>query len=117
MAHRPGDGPRALAYRCLGSRELRFPSGGLAQFVASFGASAVDNYRVVEHRRSRLDPGFQLRDRDQVALASQWRDYRDPVPQIDQFSAPKSPTFLIGIAAGTPPEADGEEGLADLRRR
>ena len=47
MAHRPGDDPRFGEVEASVVALLRFPSGGLAQFVASFGSAAVDNYRVI----------------------------------------------------------------------
>ena len=65
MAQRPADDPRFGEVDASVAAMLRFPSGGLAQFVASFGAAAVDNYRVVGTSGDlELDPGFQVRDRD-----------------------------------------------------
>jgi 2-keto-myo-inositol isomerase len=104
-------------------RKLRPPSpppcaflwGGLAQFVCSFGAAGVDNYRVVGSTGDiELDPGFKL------DFAMKMRLRRDGVieettfPQIDHFGAQVA-YFSDCITAGIPPEADGEEGLADMR--
>src|SRR5260370_22676403 len=43
-AHRPADDPRFSEAAASVAASLRFPSVGLAQFVPSFGASAVHNY-------------------------------------------------------------------------
>jgi predicted dehydrogenase len=71
-AQRPAGDPRFGEVDASVAAMLRFPSGGVAQFVVSFGGAPVDNYRVVG-------------------------------------------TLGDLIAAGNPPEADGDEGLADMR--
>src|SRR4029079_390773 len=59
-SYRPAD-PRFKEVDASVAAMLRFPSGGLAQFVASFGAAAVDNYRVVGTSGDlELDPGFRF---------------------------------------------------------
>jgi predicted dehydrogenase len=68
MAYRPGDDPRFGDVDASVAATLRFPSGGLAQFVASFGAADVDNYRVVGTLGNfGIGPWFQVRDRDKTA--------------------------------------------------
>ncbi len=115
MAHRPGDDPRFGDIDASVAASLRFPSGGLAQFVASFGASAVDNYRVVGTSGDlELDPGFSFETATRLRLRRNGETIETQFPQIDHFGAQVA-YFSDCIAAGTPPEADGEEGLADLR--
>jgi predicted dehydrogenase len=47
-------------------------------------------------------------------LNADWKNSETRFPQIDHFGA-QIAYFSDCIAAGTPPEADGEEGLADMR--
>ena len=115
MAHRPSDDSRFGEVEASVAAMLRFPSGGLAQFVASFGASAVDNYRVVGTSGDlELDPGFRFETATRLRLRRNGEIIETLYPQIDHFGAQVA-YFSDCITAGTPPEADGEEGLADLR--
>ncbi|KAF0175060.1 MAG: putative glucose-fructose oxidoreductase oxidoreductase protein [Rhodobacteraceae bacterium] len=111
----PADDPRFAEVEATLAATLRFPSGGLAQFICSFGAAAVDNYRVVGSNGDiELDPAFKF------DFAMKMRLRRDGVttaitfPQIDHFGAQVA-YFSDCITAGTQPEADGAEGLADMR--
>jgi predicted dehydrogenase len=115
MAHRPGDDPRFGDIDASVAAMLRFPSGGLAQFVASFGASAVDSYRVVGTSGDiELDPGFRFETATRLRLRRNGDTIETRFPQTDHFGAQVA-YFSDCIAAGTAPEADGDEGLADLR--
>jgi len=115
MAHRPGDDPRFGEVDASVAATLRFPSGGLAQFVASFGAAAVDSYRVVGTLGDlELDPGFRFETATRLRLRRDGKIVESQFPQIDHFGAQVA-YFSDCIRAGTPPEADGEEGLADMR--
>jgi predicted dehydrogenase len=112
---RPVDDPRFTEVEASVAATLRFPSGGLAQFVCSFGAAEVDSYRVVGSKGDlELDPAFKF------DLAMKLRLRRDGVtsettfPQIDHFGAQVA-YFSDCITSGNPPEADGAEGLADMR--
>jgi predicted dehydrogenase len=114
-ARRPADDPRFSEVDASVAALLRFPSGGLAQFVASFGAAAVDNYGVVGTLGDlELDPGFRFETATRLRLRRGGKIVETPFPQIDHFGAQVA-YFSDCIAAGTPPEADGDEGLADLR--
>lgn len=111
----PKDDPRFAEVEATLAATLRFPSGGIAQFICSFGAGAVDNYRVVgSHGDIELDPAFRFE------IATKMRLRRDGVTeetvfqQTDHFGA-QCAYFSDCITSGVPPEADGEEGLADMR--
>ena len=115
IAHRPDDDPRFAEVNASVATMLRFPSGGLAQFVASFGGAPVDNYRVIGTVGDlELDPGFKFETATKLRLRRDdtWRETQ--FPQIDHFGG-QIAYFSDCIAAGTSPEADGEEGLADMR--
>jgi predicted dehydrogenase len=115
MSSRPDDDPRFGDVDASLAAMLRFPSGGLAQFVASFGASAVDNYRVVGTSGDlELDPGFKFETATRLRLRCDGKILETRFPQIDHFGAQVG-YFSDCIRSGTPPEADGDEGLADMR--
>jgi predicted dehydrogenase len=115
MSHRPANDARFGDIDASVAAMLRFPSGGLAQFVASFGASAVDSYRVVGTSGDiELDPGFMFETATRLRLRRDGKIVENRFPQIDHFGAQVG-YFSDCIRSGTPPEADGEEGLADLR--
>jgi predicted dehydrogenase len=115
MSHRPDDDPRFGDIDASVAATLRFPSGGLAQFIASFGAAAVDSYRVVGTAGDiELDPGFMFQTATRLRLRRDGKIVETQFPQIDQFGAQVG-YFSDCIRSGTPPEADGEEGLADMR--
>ncbi|MCK1713336.1 MULTISPECIES: Gfo/Idh/MocA family oxidoreductase [unclassified Bradyrhizobium] len=115
MVHRPNEDPRFFEVEASVGALLRFPSGGLAQFVASFSAAAVDNYRVVGTSGDlELDPGFRFETATKLRLRRDGEVRETRFPQIDHFGA-QVDYFSDCIKTGTPPEADGEEGLADLR--
>ena len=111
----PQDDPRFAEVEASIAATLRFPSGGLAQFVASFGAAEVDSYRVVGSKGDiELDPGFKFDFAMKMRLRTGGKTEEITFPQIDQFGAQVA-YFSDCIATGTRPEADGEEGLADMR--
>lgn len=115
MAHRPDDDPRFAEVNASVAAMLRFPSGGLAQFVASFGGAPVDSYRVIGTLGDlELDPGFKFETATKLRLRRDGSWSETHFPQIDHFGA-QIAYFSDCIVARSPPEADGEEGLADMR--
>ena len=79
----------------------------MAQFVASFGAADVELQGRGTLGDLELDPGFRFETATKLRLR---RDGRSSRPRLR-----RSTIFFDCIATGTPPEADGEEGLADMR--
>jgi predicted dehydrogenase len=115
VAYRPDHDPRFGEVNASVAATLRFPSGGLAQFVASFGGAPVDNYRVIGTLGDlELDPGFKFETATKLRLRREESWTETQFPQIDHFGA-QIAYFSDCIAGGTPPESDGEEGLADIR--
>lgn len=111
----PKDDARFTEVEASTAATLRFPSGGIAQFVASFGAAAVDNYRVVGSEGDiELDPGFKFDVAMKMRLRKAGVTQDINFAQIDHFGA-QIAYFSDCITSGTPPEADGAEGLADVR--
>jgi glucose-fructose oxidoreductase len=94
---------------------LRFPQERLAAFTVSFGAAPTGAYRVVGTRGDlRLDPAFEyvgsLVRRLTVDERTTVKKYRPS----DQF-APELVAFSRCVLEDRAPEADGWEGLADVR--
>jgi predicted dehydrogenase len=113
--HQPSSDPRFAEVEATIAATLRFPSGGIAQFIASFGAGEVDNYRVVGSRGDiELDPAFKFDFAMKMRLRKDGVTTETTFPQIDHFGAQVA-YFSDCITAKSPPEADGEEGLADMR--
>lgn len=93
---------------------LRFPGERLAQFYCSFGASALDQFLVVGSQgQISMDPAYRFETATHMKLKDENGVEDHPFPQIDHFAA-QIAYFSDCIAAGTPPEADGEEGMADM---
>ena len=115
IAHCPTSDPRFGEIDATIAATLRFPSGGIAQFFASFGAAAADNYRVVGTLGDmEVDPGFRFETVTLLRLRRNGTTVETVFRQIDHFGAQVA-YFSECIKAGMPPEADGEEGLADMR--
>lgn len=111
----PRDDPRFAEVEASIAATLRFPSGGIAQILCSFGAGAVDSYRVVGSQGDlELDPAFRFETATKLRLRRDGVTEDITFPQIDHFGA-QCAYFSDCIAAGTAPEADGAEGLADMR--
>lgn len=111
----PTDDTRFAEVEATLAATLRFPSNGLAQFICSFGAAAVDNYRVVGSKGDiELDPAFKFDFAMKMRLRRDGVTTETTFPQIDHFGAQVA-YFSDCIIANTPPEADGSEGLADMR--
>jgi predicted dehydrogenase len=113
--HQPEGDPRFTEIEASIAATLRFPSGGIAQIIASFGAAAVDGYRVTgSEAEIELDPGYRFETATTLRLRKNGLIEETVYPQVDQFGGQVT-YFSDCIMNGTPPEADGEEGLCDMR--
>jgi len=93
---------------------LRFPDDRIAQFSASFGTTDVDMYRVFGTAGDlTLAPGFKFETATKMRLCKGAEITEQQFPQIDHFGA-QTAYFADCILTDTRPEADGEEGLADV---
>ena len=115
MASRPLDDPRFAEIDAHLAVTLRFPDAGLAQFFCSFGAALVEYYRVLgTEGEITVDPGFRF----ESAMAMRLKRGDDvevtQFPAVDHFSG-QIAYFSDCIASGTQPEADGHEGMNDMR--
>jgi predicted dehydrogenase len=97
-AQRPADDPRFSEVDASVAAMLRFPSGDLVQFVASFGAAAVDNYRVVGTSGDlELDPGFRFETATRLRLR---RDGRSSRPSFRRSTILARRLGISRIASG-----------------
>ena len=115
IRNQPKDDDRFAEIESTIAVTLRFPSGGLAQFFASFGTAELDNYRVIGSKGDlELNPGFKFDFATGLRLRRNGEVVETAFPQIDQFGAQVA-YFSDCILYRSQPEADGEEGLADMR--
>lgn len=113
--HQPKGDARFAEVEASIAATLRFPSGGIAQIIASFGAATVDGYRVTgTEAEIELDPGYRFETATTMRLRKNGVVEETRFPQVDQFAGQVA-YFSDCIMRGEPPEADGEEGLADMR--
>jgi predicted dehydrogenase len=113
--HQPEGDPRFAEIEASIAATLRFPSGGIAQIIASFGAASVDGYRVTgSEAEIELDPAYRFETATTMRLRKNGKVEETQFPQVDHFGG-QAAYFSDCIINGTPPEADGEEGLCDMR--
>jgi predicted dehydrogenase len=110
----PSD-PRFTQIEACSSVLLRFPGDRLAHFFCSFGSAEVDSYRVIgSHGDLQLEPAFRLKHAMQLRINSPAGVENIQFPKTDHFAG-LIQYFSDCILRNEAPEADGEEGLADLR--
>ena len=94
---------------------LRFPGGRLAQFCASFGAAPLDVFRVVGSAGEiALERAFDFQTSTHMRMSANGKTIERSFPHTDQFAG-QTAYFSDCILQGIAPEADGAEGLADVR--
>jgi predicted dehydrogenase len=109
------DEPRFAEIEEMFSVMLRFPNERLAAFTISYGADAIDEYRVVGTKGNlEVKPGFNFREPLRHRLTVQQKETEKSFPKVDQFGA-ETKYFSDCILNNRDPEPDGEEGLADVR--
>ncbi|MFO1202514.1 MAG: Gfo/Idh/MocA family oxidoreductase [Tabrizicola sp.] len=115
MASRPADDPRFAEIDASVAVTLRFPGDRLAQFFCSFGSGMSESIRVVGATGELLlDPAFKFDSAPRLTLRSEGQETTVAFDQVDHFSG-QIAYFSDCILHNSSPEADGEEGLADMR--
>lgn len=115
MASRPAHDPRFAEIDASLAVTLRFPGDRLAQFFCSFGSAETETIRIVGSKAELiLDPAFKFDSVLQMTIRTPGNEQRQTFRQVDHFSG-QIAYFSDCIAQGVAPEADGEEGLADMR--
>lgn len=94
---------------------LKFPQGRLATFSVSFGSDALDNYTIIgTEGRIEVSQAFRFEANRIVRLIKDGKATEKAFPLMDDFAG-QTAYFSDCILNGERPEADGEEGLADMR--
>ena len=114
MASRPLNDPRFAEIDAHFAVTMRFPQGRLAQFFCSFGTEATEMYRVIgTEGELTVDPGYRFESAVSLHLQRGTEVEVTNFAAVDQFSG-QIAYFSDCIAAKEQPEADGEEGMADM---
>ena len=109
------DDPRFSEVEETIAATLMFPKGRIAQFCASFGAADLDVYRIVGTAGEiAVEQAYDFKTPTRVRIVRGGEIIEHTFPQVDQFAG-QIDYFSDCIATGARPEADGEEGLADVR--
>ncbi len=117
-----------FAYACSGEKDARFkeiaemvsvqllfPGQRLAQFIVSYGANAVDHYRIVGTEGDlNIEPGFTWQAKLNQQLTVGTKKSEKPFDMVNQFGG-ETRYFSDCILDDRHPEPDGWEGLADVR--
>jgi len=115
MASRPSDDPRFAEIDAGLAVTLKFPGERLAQFFCSFGSGTSESIRVIGSSGELvLDPAFKFDSALRMTVRVEGSETTTHLDPVDHFAG-QIAYFSDCIAAGVPPEADGEEGLADMR--
>ncbi len=113
--HWHDDDPRFDEVPATTTATLNFPSGGVAQFVASFAIRETAMFRVMGTKGwIELDPGFRFEYGTTMRVGYDNEIETTLFPQVDQFGGQTS-YFSDCIKTGKEPVSNGEEGLADMR--
>lgn len=111
-----GGDPRFAEVEEMVAATLRFPGDAIAQFIAGFSAEGPDTYRVVgTEGELTLDPAYRFETATRLRLTRGGEVVDERTFQRTDHFAGQTAYFSDCILGGTPPEADGEEGLADMR--
>lgn len=115
MASRPATDPRFAEIDAGLAVTLRFPGERLAQFFCSFGSGTSESIRIVGATGELiLDPAFKFESAPRMTVRANGTETQSAYEQVDHFAG-QIAYFSDCIMSGTRPEADGEEGLADMR--
>lgn len=97
------------------SATLRFPKGRIAHFFASFGSEPIDQYRVIGTKGDlEVVSGYRFDTPTTIRLLKSGKLTEKEFPQFDHFSG-QAAYFSDCILRNAEPEADGNEGLNDVR--
>lgn len=94
---------------------LRFPGGRIANFIASFGAEPTEHHRIVgsSGEIEVINP-YRFETARRVRLIRNGMVTEQQFDHVENFSG-QTAYFSDCILKGERPEADGEDGLADVR--
>ncbi len=94
---------------------LRFPGQRIATMALSYNAQDLDDFRVVGNLGDLYSqPAFQVGSQMKHTVTTGKKKSEETFPRTDQFGG-ELKYFSDCVLEGRMPEADGEEGLLDVR--
>jgi predicted dehydrogenase len=94
---------------------LKFPSNRVAAFVLSYNGGDVDDYRIVGAKGSIFsDPAYQVGVAIEHEITVEKSKTSESFKKTDHFGG-ELKYFSECVIEGKQPEADGEEGMLDVR--
>lgn len=82
---------------------------------ATFGSGASESIRIIgSNGELILDPAFKFDSAPRMTIRSDGKELTTPFDQVDHFAG-QIAYFSDCITSASAPEADGEEGLSDMR--
>jgi predicted dehydrogenase len=94
---------------------LKFPGARLAAFTLTYNGGDVDDFRIVGNKGDLFsEPAYQVGLAIEHVKSVHKQKHTQRFPKTDQFGG-ELKYFSGCILNGTTPEADGEEGLLDVR--
>jgi len=114
MTGRGGNDPRFAEIEETFAATLRFPGGRMANFLVSFGADMAEFYTVHGSKGTlEASPGYRFETARRLVLTVDGKSTEQDFPHVDNFSG-QTAYFSDCILNRVRPEADGEDGLADV---
>ena len=94
---------------------LRFPGNRVAHFTASFAGEEIDMYRIIgSEGEITVEPGFRFEHTMRIRMNRKGKITEKTYQQTDHFSG-MTAYFSDCVLKGQRPEADGGDGLNDVR--
>lgn len=94
---------------------LKFPGDRIASFVVSYNAAEVDEFRIVGDKGDLFShPAYGMKGAPHHTITVEGETKEKSFPATDHFGG-ELKYFSECIKTGNNPEADGEEGLLDVR--
>ena len=115
MSSRPATDPRFAEIDGSLAVTLKFPGERLAQFFCSFGSATSESIRLIGSTGELiLEQAFKFDTQPKMTVRSDQAEQILQFDRVDHFAG-QIAYFSDCIVSKTPPEPDGEEGLADMR--
>lgn len=94
---------------------MKFPGKRVASFLCSYNAGDVDDYHIVGEKGDLFSqPGYGVGVQMEHAITVEGKKMTEKCEKTDHFGG-QTKYFSECILKDHPPEADGEEGLLDVR--
>lgn len=107
--------PQRFSFEDTVSVTLKFEDARMATFTVSYTGGDVDDYRVVgEFGDIFVQPAYQVGTKIEYVTTIEKKKHHESFPKTDHFGG-ELKYFSDCILTDRQPEADGEEGMLDVR--